>query len=106
MLLADANVPDSYIDAFDALLESGEGAGNGVALAGVRRILAGSSISPAVQEQILKIVTPQGEENGGLGRAEFNVVLALIGLAQEGEDVSLDGVDERKRSMSVGNDIA
>jgi sorting nexin-8 len=28
------------------------------------------------------------------------VLIALVGLAQEGEDVTLDGVDERRKSMS------
>jgi len=98
-LLADADVPESYIDAYDALLESGESAANGVALSGVRRVLAGSSTSPATQQQILKLVQPQGDDAAGLGRAEFNVVLALIGLAQEGEELSLDSVDEHRRSM-------
>jgi sorting nexin-8 len=99
-LLTGADVPESYIDAYDALLESGESARNGVALAGVKRVLAGSGVSSDVQQQILKIVMPNGEDEAGLGRAEFNVVLAMIGLAQEGEEVSLDGVDERKRRMS------
>ena len=98
-LLADADVPESYIDAYDALLESGESASNGVALSGVRRVLAGSSTSPATQQQILKLVQPQGDDAAGLGRAEFSVVLALIGLAQEGEELSLDSVDEHRRSM-------
>lgn len=100
-LLSGANVPESYIDAYDALLENGESAGNGVSLAGIRRLLAASAISTAQQQEIMKIVLPQGDVVDGLGRSEFNVVLALIGLAQEGEEVSLDGVDERKRSRHL-----
>lgn len=96
-LLTGADVPEGYIDAYDALLESGESASNGVSLSGVRKMLSGCNISPAVQSQIIRIV---GEDQAGLGRSEFNVVLACVGLAQEGEDVSLDGVDERKRSMA------
>jgi len=96
-LLVGADVPESYIDAYDALLESGQSASNGVSISGVRRLLSGCDISAMVQNQIMKIV---GEDQAGLGRSEFNVVLACIGLAQEGEDVSLDGIDERKRSTS------
>lgn len=96
-LLAGADVPESYIDAYDALLESGESASNGVSISGVRRLLSGCNISAVARNQITKIV---GEDQGGLGRSEFNVVLACVGLAQEGEDVSLDSVDERKRSKS------
>lgn len=98
-LLASTDVPESYVDAYDALLESGESSRNGVTLTGVRKVLSASGVNPTVQQQILKIAIPNGEDEAGLGRAEFNVVLAMIGLAQEGEDVSLDGVDERKRRM-------
>jgi sorting nexin-8 len=47
---------------------------------------------------IRKTVMP--DENKELGRSEVNVLLAMIGLAQEGDEVTLDGVDERKRSES------
>jgi len=97
-LLVGADIPESYVDTYDALLESGDKASNGVSLSGVRRLLSGCNIDAAVQNQILKIV---GEDQAGIGRSEFNVVLACVGLAQEGEEVSLDGVDERKRSRSL-----
>lgn len=96
-LLPAGDVPDSYIDAFDALLEAGNGAGNGVSVDGVKKLLADSGIPSHAQNKILEIVLPSGGA-AELGRNEFNVVFALIGLAQEHEDITLDSVDERKRS--------
>ena len=95
-LLPPTDVPDSYIDAFDALLDAGHGQGNGVSLVGVKQLLAESDIPAHTQSKILEIVLPSGGTE--LGRNEFNVVFALIGLAQEHEDITLDSVDERKRS--------
>ncbi|KAI0399884.1 hypothetical protein F4802DRAFT_587416 [Xylaria palmicola] len=46
----------------------------------------------------MNIIAPSGGEVS-LGRDEFNVLLALIALAQEGEPVSLDSVDERRRNL-------
>jgi len=96
-LLPAGDVPDSYIDAFDALLEAGNGAGNGVSVDGIKKLLADSGIPGHAQNKILEIVLPSGGA-AELGRNEFNVVFALIGLAQEHEDITLDSVDERKRS--------
>ena len=58
-------------------------------------------MTAADQAKILNLVLPGGQETSsdGLGRNEFNVLLALIGLAQEGEDITFDAVDERRNSM-------
>jgi sorting nexin-8 len=96
-LLPASDVPDSYIDAFDALLDAGNRQGNGVSVDGVKKLLADSDIPSHAQSKILEIVLPSGG-SAELGRNEFNVVFALIGLAQEHEDMTLDSVDERKRS--------
>lgn len=97
-LLQGADVPDVYIDLFD----SSEKQGSGVKLAEVKKVLAASGLSEDLKERILSLVLPAGEEGAsrdGVGRNEFNVFLALIGLAQEGEEVGLDAVDDRRRSM-------
>ncbi|KAF2189063.1 hypothetical protein K469DRAFT_702790 [Zopfia rhizophila CBS 207.26] len=100
-LLPAPDVPDSYIDAYDALLESGERAGNSVSLEAVKKLLGDSGLSNALQSKILEIVSQSGQDSAGLGRGEFNVLFALIGLAQEGDDVTLDSVDERKKNLPV-----
>lgn len=90
-LLPASDVPESYIDTFDSLAE-----GTTVQFAKVRKLLEGSGVSAQEQERILEIVSPGGAGDS-LGRGKFNVLLALIGLAQESEEVSLDSVDDRKR---------
>ncbi|KAH7377767.1 sorting nexin mvp1 [Pyrenochaeta sp. MPI-SDFR-AT-0127] len=100
-LLPASDVPDSYIDAFDALLDAGSRQGNGISVEGVRKLLGESGVPSDTQSKILDVVLPSGQESAGLGRNEFNVVFALIGLAQEGEDITLDSVDERKKNLPV-----
>ena len=96
-LLSANDVPESYIDAYDSFNESDYNAGGGkVSLAGVKKLVEGSGISSADQDKVLSLVT--GGQGTPLGRSEFNVLFALIGLSKEGEEVSLDSVDERRRS--------
>ena len=98
-LLPASAVPEQYIDAFDALLEAGDGVGNGVSVDGAKKLLASSGIASETQTKILEIVAQPDQDVAGLGRNEFNVLFALVGLAQEGDDVTLDSVDERKRNL-------
>ena len=100
-LLPAADVPDSYIDAYDLLLESDEGAPNSLSLGRAKKLLSDSGLSSDVQSKILEMVSQPGQERAEMGRNEFNVLYALIGLAQEGDDITLDSVDERKRSTSA-----
>ncbi|KAI9891481.1 MAG: Sorting nexin mvp1 [Vezdaea aestivalis] len=96
-ILASVDVPDSYIDLYDNLVKSGDKVGTGLSLTGVRKLLQRSNIAHGQQAQILDLVVPGGQESlNGVQRSEFNGLVALIGLAQEGDDVSLDGVDDRK----------
>ncbi len=98
MLLPASDVPESYIKAYDMLQESGYRDEAGlVSLAGARNIFEGSGISGEEQDKILNIVTGGQEPAGVLDRSQFNVLLALIGLSQEKEDATLDGVDERRK---------
>ena len=96
-LLPPSDVPESYIDAFDALRENGYKADGGqIGIAGARKLIDGCGLSASEQDRILKLVT--GGQRAELARSEFNVLLALIGLSQESEEASLDSVDERRRS--------
>ncbi|KAL2052166.1 hypothetical protein ABVK25_007608 [Lepraria finkii] len=97
-LLPASDVPESYIDAFDTLVDSGYKVDGGkIGIAGVKKIFDGSSVYTSNQDKILKLVT--GGQGNALGRNEFNVLLALIGLSQENEEASLDSVDERRKSL-------
>ena len=98
-LLPATDVPESYTDAFDALLDVGDRTGNGISVEGAKKLLASSEIPNETQSKILEIVAQPDQDVAGLGRNEFNVLFALLGLAQEGEDITLDSVDERKRNL-------
>ncbi|KAK7423597.1 Sorting nexin mvp1 [Neonectria punicea] len=96
-LLPAADVPDSYIETFDVALRE-DGTGGRVASGGIAKLFAAARLGADAQARIMSLVAPAGGDVA-LGRDEFNVVLALVGLAQEGEIISLDGVDERRRNL-------
>ncbi|KAL8860702.1 MAG: hypothetical protein Q9178_002732 [Gyalolechia marmorata] len=99
-LLPATDVPESYIDAFDVILEAGFGTGaRSITLAGAKKLFEGSTVDADEQTKIVNLVTGGQEQSSGLGRTEFNVLIALIGLAQEHEEVTLDGVDERRKNL-------
>ena len=98
-LLPASAVPESYIDAYDLLLGSEYKATSGtIGLAGAKKLLESSGIESIEQGRILKLVTDGRENASSLGRNESHVLFALIGLSQEKEEASLDGVDERRGS--------
>jgi sorting nexin-8 len=99
-LLPASDVPDSYIDLFDNVLKSGDSEGGKINSSGVGKVLSAGNLSSDDQARILSLIATGGQV-ASLGRNEFNVLLALIGLAQEREDISLDGVDERRRSQCI-----
>lgn len=94
-LLANADVHDLYIDTFDGMQDGGS-----VSMSRARSFLRECKISQGQQDTICDVVSSHGE-NTSLGRGEFNVLLALVGLAQEGEELSLDAVDERRRKLPL-----
>ena len=98
-LLPASGVPDSYTDTFDNVLAGGDGVGGNVSAAGVAKVMSAGKLSADDQSRILSVIT-NGGQAADLSRNEFNVLLALIGLAQENEDITLDGVDERRKSKS------
>ncbi|KAL4916621.1 hypothetical protein BDW62DRAFT_211874 [Aspergillus aurantiobrunneus] len=101
-LLPDSDVPESYIDAYDLVLSAGERAGTGAGLTSVRELLSGSGLSATDQAKILNLVlSGETDRSNGLVRGEFNVLLALIGLAQEGEDLTFDTVDDRRKKLPI-----
>ena len=95
-LLSTSDVPDNYVDAFDTVSASEHRAGAGqISSNGKKALLEGSRIAKSQQDNISRLVSQEGIS---IGRSEFNVLVALIGLAQEGEELSLDAVDERRKS--------
>lgn len=96
-LLAGAQVPDNYIEIFDNAVQE-DGSNGKVASSGITKTMAAAKLGADEQAKIMSIIAP-GSQEPELGRDAFNVLLALIGLAQEGETISLDGVDERRRNL-------
>lgn len=96
-LLPASDAPESYLDVFESV--SHEDGHNGrIPAAGIAKLFAMARLDADAQASIMGIVAPGAASDVSLGQNEFNVLLALVGLAQEGDIVSLDGVDERKRS--------
>ncbi|KAJ5900618.1 Sorting nexin mvp1 [Penicillium subrubescens] len=103
-LLPVSDVPESYVDAYDLILNSGDRVGAGVGLTSIRELLSSSGLTASDQGKILNlVVSGDHESSGGLGRGEFNVLLALIGLAQQGEDLSFDSVDDHRKRLPQPN---
>ncbi|CAH0015789.1 unnamed protein product [Clonostachys rhizophaga] len=96
-LLPASDVPEAYIETFDIISEGNPN----VTSDGVAKVFAAARLhEQAKQSRIVSLVAPDAEgDNISLNRAEFNVLLALVGLAQENEHLSLDGVDERRRNL-------
>ncbi|KAH8705289.1 sorting nexin Mvp1 [Talaromyces proteolyticus] len=99
-LLPTSDVPESYVDAYELVVDAGNRVGAGIGLTAIREILSSSGLNAADQSKILNLILPGGQEPSNcLGRNEFNVLLALVGLAQEGEDLTYDAIDERRHSL-------
>ncbi|KAH0173127.1 sorting nexin Mvp1, partial [Aureobasidium melanogenum] len=100
-LLPPSDVPESYVNFFDVLLSQSTAQG-GVTLRQIKSLLSESSIGHPEQSKILEIISAaDADDSRVLGRGEVNVILALIGLAQEGEELGLDAVDERRRQLPI-----
>lgn len=96
-LLPSGDVPETYIETFDTVVAGGHSVGAD----GIARTFAAARLpDQATQSRIVSVVAPDARSDDlSLSRNEFNVLLALIGLAQEGEITSLDSVDERRRNL-------
>ncbi|KAJ6784485.1 hypothetical protein PWT90_05606 [Aphanocladium album] len=99
-LLPASDVPDSYIETFDTVVrQDGNDAGK-VTAAGIANVFATARIDADAQASIMSILAAGSNASDlTLGRGEFNVLLALVGLAQEGDIINLDGVDERRTNL-------
>ena len=104
-LLPVEETPTKYADAYHAALrdDSAGPRGKHVGAVGVAKMFAAAKLRPDQQTHIMNVLAVGDDDDGDSGavaldEAAFGVLLALVGLAQEGEIVSLDGVDDRRRS--------
>ncbi|KAK6350213.1 sorting nexin [Orbilia brochopaga] len=97
-VMRGAAVPNEYMSLYDTLAEET----GGVTVGRLETLLEASRVREGFWERILELVAGRNRKDGtGVGREAFNVFLALVGLAEEGEeDLGFDAVDDRKRSSS------
>lgn len=100
-LLNSTDTPDAY----GVLFSQAGPSGDRITFTNLRKMLDNSGLSSAVIDRIVELVLPSSSEfdrvERGVSRGEFNVAMALIALAQEGEDITLDSVDERKVKLPI-----
>ncbi|QUC23579.1 uncharacterized protein UV8b_07820 [Ustilaginoidea virens] len=94
-LLPASDAPDSYAGIFDAVV----GASGRASADHVAGLFASARLGPEAQARIVSLVAPGDAADVSLDRNEFNVLLALVALAQEGDIISLDSVDERRQNI-------
>ncbi|KAG5987103.1 hypothetical protein E4U54_005137 [Claviceps lovelessii] len=96
-LLPTSDVPDSYIEVFDAMNRD-EGGHGRIRAGAISKLFANAGLDGASQTHIMALLAPGVESDDvSLEQDEVNVLLAMVALGQEGEVVSLDAVDERRR---------
>jgi sorting nexin-8 len=94
-LLADAPVPASYGRAF----KESEPIAGFSSTSALRRVMDRTGLSNAQQDEVLSTLL-QGSSDQRLSEQVWNVGMALIGLAQNGEDdLSLDSVDYNRSNL-------
>lgn len=100
-LLPAEDVPSSYVDVFDAINREEGGEGR-IRAGAISKLFAVAGLERGEQTHIMESLAPGVDSDDvSLGRDEFNVLLAMVALGQEGEVISLDAVDERRRSKLI-----
>ncbi|PHH81408.1 hypothetical protein CDD82_840 [Ophiocordyceps australis] len=100
-ILSASDVPTHYAEVFETVVRH-DGHDGRVTASAISKLFATSRLAPESQVRIMSLLGQSDDaSHASLGPAEFNVLLALIGLAQEGEVISLDGVDERRKNLPL-----
>ncbi|POS84348.1 hypothetical protein EPUL_003740, partial [Erysiphe pulchra] len=88
-------VPESYDKIYELISKNSDNFKDKIKKETVKKILAESKLRPEDERSILEKVY-QGAQPSALTRHEFYVLLALIGQAQVHEEITLEGLYERK----------
>lgn len=93
----NANIPEQYHIAFARLREEyPAGDGESVAVEGIEAIVREVGGGDAME----KVFSVAGRRKESWSREEVWSILALCGLALEGEELGLDNIDDRRRGES------
>ncbi|KAK6333456.1 Sorting nexin mvp1 [Orbilia javanica] len=98
-VMRGATVPEEYIDLFDEIL-SATGA---VTVGALERLLGESQVKTSDWDRILDLIAGRNRDDGTVvNREAFNVFLALVALAEDGDEyLGFDAVDDRKRNLPI-----
>ncbi|RPA98097.1 hypothetical protein L873DRAFT_1828630 [Choiromyces venosus 120613-1] len=99
----NATIPERYDFLYELFLEqfrSTDGSG-GVNLAGIKQVLREMDADGYEIDKIMGILVKDGKQS--ISREEFYVLLALVGLEQQGEEVTIDGVDDSRRNLPTSS---
>lgn len=94
---AAETAPDEYIAVFQRL--SGDGAS--LSWTQLRQLLDASGLNSVALSRIVDIVLPGQDETRGIGRAEFDLAMALVAIAQQDGELSLQAVHARRHALPV-----
>ncbi|EUC55985.1 sorting nexin MVP1 [Rhizoctonia solani AG-3 Rhs1AP] len=92
--LADAIIPDSYLATYAAVDPMGSG---DTSINALHRVLATTELPAATIERIVNLVSTRPR----LTRLEFFVALALAGLAQSGQDATIEQVSQAAQQNAL-----
>ncbi|RVD86565.1 uncharacterized protein DFL_004834 [Arthrobotrys flagrans] len=98
-VMRGATIPEEYIDLFDEIL-SVTGA---VTVGALERLLGESQVKTSDWDRILDLIAGRNRDDGTvINREAFNVFLALVALAEDGDEyLGFDAVDDRKRNLPI-----
>ena len=99
-LIPSSAIPSRYVDIFDSISQEDDGFNGEINAAGIAKTFACSMLDKEVEQLILKVLYA-GNQTTSLDRNEYNVLLALIGFAQERREISLNNVNQNIQNLPV-----
>lgn len=90
-VLANVDRPTAYDDIFNAYATNGV-----VTIASLQSLMSTANLAEHDKETVVSLVLPGDASESNLDRSLTSVALVLIALAQKGEELSLDAVDDCK----------
>ncbi|EPS39193.1 hypothetical protein H072_7028 [Dactylellina haptotyla CBS 200.50] len=98
-VMRGAFIPQQYIDLYDELSTT---FGN-VTVGALERLLGESRTKPSDWDRILDLIAGRNRDDGTVvARDGFNVFLALVALAEDGDEyLGFDAVDDRKENLPI-----